>query len=106
MARGADGGTVDAAAAVGRPVARPVAAPAADVVVVEGTIVLESKAGEPTGAAGSTFAEAVETLRRELGMPSALSLNEVVQQAAEQLGVAAEGKGLKEVAAMCTAALG
>ena len=81
--------------------AAPPAAPAASAIVVEGVVVTDL-----ASAPRVTLAERTEALRRELGLSPAMSIHEVIQQAAAQLGVVAEGKPLTEVAALCTAQLG
>jgi hypothetical protein len=78
-------------------VLQPVTVAGAQEVIPMG-IVLDGMGQEKTA-----LIEQVEVLKRELGLSGTVS--EVVHQAAEQLGVAAEGKAIAALAAACIGAL-
>ena len=65
---------------------------------------------EPAGVAPSkgrapmTLIEQVQVFKRELGLEG--NVKDVIDQAAEQLGVSAQGKPLSELSNMCMEALG
>ena len=79
--------------------------------VVMGTVVMgepvrtETYAGS-AGKAPMALVEQVEVLRRELGLSGEATFKDVVHQAAEQLGLATEGKNITQIATECMQALG
>ena len=79
-------------------VGTPMAAPMAPMVVAE-AVLPTGIALEGTGQAEMTLIEQVEVFKRQLGLSGTVS--EVVHQAAEQLGVAAEGEDISALATAC-----